>query len=99
MMEFADIVLYLIYLVFTLAIASVLWALYRRNRRGAGRESVQNGVRIRLINFLVWALLLVVVIVSNTVSDGSIAGTMIYAIETMLLLSLLSIVWALLKRR
>ncbi len=98
-MEFADIVLYLIYLVFSLAIASVLWALYRRNRRGAGRESVQNGIRIRLINILVWALLLAVVIVSHFISGGSVAGTMIFAIESMLLLSLLSIVWALLKRR
>ncbi len=98
-MEFADIVLYLIYLVFSLAIVSVLWALYRRNRRGAGRESVQNGIRIRLINILVWALLLAVVIVSHFISGGSVAGTMIFAIESMLLLSLLSIVWALLKRR
>ncbi len=98
-MEFTDIVLYLIYLALSLAMASVLWALYRRNRRGSGRESVQNGIRIRMLNLLVWIMVIVIMAVSKFAGDGSLAETMIYTILAMLVLTLLSVAWALLKRR
>ncbi len=98
-MELADVLIFVLYVMFAIAIAGIIWSTWRRNRHGAGRQAVQNGVRVRIINFTVWTLLLVIVIIAGLAGDGSVADTMIITLATLGLLLLATVAWSLLRKK
>lgn len=98
-MDFVDAVLYIMYVVFALATGGVLWSAYRRNRRGAGKMAMQNGIHARRLNITVWVSLPVIAALMLLVGDGSAVDAIVLTLSVMLFAALAVVCWSLIGRR
>ena len=98
-MDFVDAVLYIMYVAFALAIGGVVWSAYRRNRRGAGRMAVQNGIHARRLNVIVWMSLPVIAVLTLLLGDGSVVDAIVLTLLVMLFAALAVACWSLIRRK
>ncbi len=98
-MDFVDVVLGLMYIACVAVAACVIWSVYRRNRRGAGRQSVQNGIKVRLLNISVWSALIVFALLSFLLGDGSAVDAIVITLFLTLAVSLVVTGWSFIRRK
>ena len=96
---FVDVVLGLMYIACVAVAACVIWSVYRRNRRGAGRQSVQNGIKVRLLNISVWSALIVFALLSFLLGDGSAVDAIVITLFLTLAVSLVVTGWSFIRRK
>ncbi len=98
-MDFVDVVLWIMYVTFAVSIAGVVWSTYRRNRRGAGRLSVQNGIRVRVLNISVWLALAIFVVLAFVIGDGSTVDAIVITLFLTLAVALVITCWSFIRRK
>ena len=98
-MDFVDVVLCLMYLAFALAIGSLAWSAYRRNRRRTGRLAVQNGIHARRLDRIVWISLLVIAALTLLIGDGSLVDVVVLTLSLVFIVSLAVVCWSFVRRK
>ncbi len=98
-MEFADIILFTLYLAVILALLTALWSYFRMRCRSTGRGAVQNGIRVRVMDYCVWTFVLAVAAVAALLGDGSVADTMLLILLTVAAAAVLTVVWSMARRK
>jgi cobalamin synthase len=98
-MEFVDVVLYIIYLAFAVAMSCVVWSAYRRNRRGTGRLAIQNGIRAHTLSLSVWTVLIILTIFSLLIGKSNIVDAIVIMLLCVFSITVLVAFWALIRRK
>ncbi len=98
-MEFADIILYLLYFAIAAAVAVVLWSYVRMRCRSTGRGAVQNGIRMRILNSCVWLFVAAVVVCARFAGDGSAADIMLITLAILIVVLVILVAWSMFRRR
>jgi len=98
-MDFVDIILYLMYVSFAVALVSSLWSDFRRKRISGDRLSVQNGIRARMLYVSVWIGILLISLLSFAVGGWNAVDAIVIIMYFVLSIALAATLWSVFKHR
>ncbi len=98
-MEFADVILYMLYFMFAIAVAVAIWSSVRIRCRSTRHEAKQNGINVRFLSTCMWIFVLAAAVIAKLISDGSMADTVIMMLFVLGVSSVIVVGWSMLKKR